>query len=912
VAPAPALEGEAKSAVEHRGSPVQIIASAGSGKTEVVSQRVARLLDEGVEPGGIVAFTFTEKAAEELKARIQRRVAEFCGEEAVGPLTQLYVGTIHAFCFRLLQQYVPRYEAYDVLEDNQLAGFLVREGRSIEVKSLDADEKLFRSIHTFIANADVVENELISLEDLEEPFADVYAGYLDRLEAFRALTFGQLIRRAVLELEKPEIFDEVHSPLKHLIVDEYQDVNPAQERLIELLAADPVELSVVGDDDQSIYQWRGTDVRNIVTFEDRYPKTESFTIGDNRRSRPSIVALANSSSSHVEGRLDKEMQPKREAAGAEVAYFKTESESGQAQTIVGHIQGLVEAGYRYRDLAVLLRSRASLGAILDALDTSGIPVQPGGRTNLFLQSDADLFGRLCAWLAGHNWRPDPYGPGEDVTLTDLVSAYERSFGLNRDRKRDVQAYLERWKTEVDDPTGRANLVLEYYTLLQALGVEDWDFDDPAITTRLGVLARCSQILADYESVKRRARIDPDNPGELIGGQDRGEWHYRWLAIFVQNYAQGAYEDFDGGDLLELDAVEVTTVHQAKGLEWPIVFVPSLVDKRFPSSRMGQARAPWYVPDTLFDEGRYNGTENDERRLFYVALTRARDQLCLSYFDEYDSGTACTPSRFLGELTIGDPLDNPKSLPDPAPPEPAGEEEPLVEVTLSDLILYGGCGLSYKLRTAVGFQPTLAPELGYGRAVHHMLRQVAEHVRAYKEPPTDEELDQLFDDEFFLPAANKAAHRELKKSARALVDRYLTDWGEDLQRVWATERPFELRLPDALISGRADVILDDSGGGDPILSIVDYKTAAGEEDEFDFQLQVYTDAGRVEGLEVDSAWVHDLRRADRQPVDVSAKAVAATRERVKELIAAMKEGDFTAKPGPICSYCDVRPICRFRA
>ena len=745
-----------------------------------MSQRVARLIDEGVAPNAIVAFTFTEKAAAELKARIQQRVTSSSVESAVGRLTQLYVGTIHAYCFRLLQEYVPKYEAYDVLEDNQLAGFLVREGNSIGVKSLDPDQKLFRSIRTFIANADVVENELISLEKLEEPFAEVYEGYLDRLEAFRALTFGQLIRRAVLELERNEVFEEVHAPLRHLIVDEYQDVNPAQERLIRLLARDPVELCVVGDDDQSIYQWRGTDVENIVTFETRYADTAAFTVGVNRRSRPDIVTLANELSAQIEKRLPKEMEPKRKGGGAEVAYFKSDTETDQAATIVRHIHDLIGLGYHYRDIAILLRSRTSLGAILDAIEKAGIPVQPGGRTNLFLQADADLFGRLCAWLSGHDWRPEPFGPGEDVTVDGLVARFEQDFDLTATRAAEVRSYLERWKDEVTGPTGRANLVLEYYGLLQALGVEEWDFADPAITTRLGVLARCSQILADYESVKRRARIDPDNPGELIGGQDRGEWHYRWLAIFVQNYAQGAYEDFDGGDLLDLDAVEVTTVHQAKGLEWPIVFVPSLIDSRFPSNRVGQARAPWFVPGNLFEEERYNGTENDERRLFYVAMTRARDQLCLSYFEHYDGGRSTRPSRFLAGADNDDPLTDPESLSAPAAAEPSDEEEPLVEVTLSDLVLYDGCGLSYRLRTAVGFQPTLAPELGYGRAVHHMLRQVAEHVREYKSPRLQTNLTSYSMMSSFFPRQT----RRRIGSSRSPLDTLSTGMSPTGERTWS--------------------------------------------------------------------------------------------------------------------------------
>ncbi len=210
-----------------------------------------------------------------------------------------------------------------------------------------------------------------------------------------------------------------------------------------------------------------------------------------------------------------------------------------------------------------------------------------------------------------------------------------------------------------------------------------------------------------------------------------------MAIYVENYAQGAYEDFDGQDVVPLDAVESTTVHQAKGLEWPIVFIPSVTARRFPTSKVGKPRAEWHVPTDLFDEARYNGSLNDERRLFYVALTRARDQALVSSFASYPSGRSAGGSPLLEEV-FGEqePIGGPQI---PVPPPPAGSEptEELVEVTLSDLQLYASCGMSFRLRTLLGFQPVLARELGYGRAVHHIMRAVAEHVQRTGNPPDGE-------------------------------------------------------------------------------------------------------------------------------------------------------------------------------
>jgi DNA helicase-2/ATP-dependent DNA helicase PcrA len=297
----------------------------------------------------------------------------------------------------------------------------------------------------------------------------------------------------------------------------------------------------------------------------------------------------------------------------------------------------------------------------------------------------------------------------------------------------------------------------------------------------------------------------------------------------------------------------------------------------------------------------------------VASTRARDWLSVSTHDVVNT-RAVAPSPFLLQLNGGEEPPLARRLPLPVRPTAhTSDQENLPVLAFSELASFGECGLAYRMRTLLGFQPPLAPELGYGKAVHHIMREVAEHTTRHGRPPTNRQLDRLFDDSFYLPAANKVAHRQLKDAARRLVDRYIERYGEDLRRVWAVERPFELHLPNAVIIGRADVILDREGGRPQSLAIVDYKTAADGEHAHDLQLQVYANAGRREGLDVRAAYVHDLKQADRDAVDVSATAVATSERTVVTLVDRLRSKDFSARPEQRrCNRCDVRPLCRFAA
>jgi DNA helicase-2/ATP-dependent DNA helicase PcrA len=450
----------------------------------------------------------------------------------------------------------------------------------------------------------------------------------------------------------------------------------------------------------------------------------------------------------------------------------------------------------------------------------------------------------------------------------------------------------------------ADLVGELYSLLDVLGVGDWNIAEDGVVNRLGTLARFSALLADYESVRRRARPDATAPGEQVGGQDRGSWYYWNLATHITNYAVGSYEDFDGEPDIALDAVELTTVHRAKGLEWQAVFVASLTKNRFPTSKSGRPQN-WLVPRDRFNAARYEGGDHDERRLFYVAMTRARDWLSLSRHAAVTKNRVA-PSPYWSEHKDLDV--DPAEILLPSHAAGIAESDDPITVTYSEMSAFLACGQAYRLRNLIGFQPRLAPELGYGKAVHHVLRTIAETTRTSGAIPSKSELTQILDDSFFLPTANKAAHRQLKEAATRLIAAYTTSHSDDLFRIWETERPFELHLDGVTVAGRADVILDKEGGVETGLAILDYKTSTSQVSEHELQLQVYVDAGRREGLDVRGAYVHDLKAGNRSPVPIDPSAIATAEAAISAAAERLRVRDFTPAPGSGCRTCEVRSVC----
>ena len=904
----PNLEGQAADAVAYRGTHMQIIASAGSGKTETVSQRIAMLVTQGIDPANIVAFTFTEKAASELKERVRDRVSSFAGPEKADKLGTMYVGTIHGFCYQMLTQYIGKYETYDVIDENQLAAFLQRQQNFLKLKDLSVNGGQFDGMNRFRQNLAVVENELLDLDFVPEPLRLTIQNFYTMLDEFRLLTFGLQVARAVEVLNDPEVHRLVTNDIKYLIVDEYQDVNPAQEKLIQLLAK-PIgsaDLVVVGDDDQAIYQWRGSTVSNITTFETRYPNVKKFELLKNRRSRPQIVELADNFAQSITGRISKKMESSRLQNGPAVdIVLDYDNEEQEADEIALSINKLRSIGFRYSDMAVLVRGKVAYPRILQAFEKFAIPVQPGGRSGLFEQPDADFLGRCFAWLVDYEWRKGKYSKvQESISLTSLIDLAKTAYSLSTNQLKLLEESLLRAKKLVGTDTRDLSLIAVTYSITEALGIRNWDINNPLFQSRLGTVARFSKFIADYESMQRRSRIAIDGDGSQAGYGDQGDWYFKNLAALMLNIAIGDYTDFEGEEDLLSDSVALMTVHAAKGLEWQIVFVPSLTKKRFPSSNTGK-KTNWIIDRQHFDAERYEGTDSDERRLFYVAVTRAREWLALSSHERVNA-TRGAISPYIKEVyaTFEGQLAYPVEWAESS----KVDESPELQITYSELAAYLNCGYSFWLRNRIGFPPELVQEIGYGKAVHHLLRAIAEETQRTNRVLNPADIDRILATDFFLPFAGKAVATRFRESARNLVNNYMDNFGTDMQRVWATERPFELALDGVVVSGRADVILDQHGGSYDSLAIVDYKTAI-DERELGLQLQVYTEAGIREGLSVDGAFLHDLDAQERLTVDISPTARQSAISVIVNAAQGIKNRNFDANPEKSrCSRCDVRAFC----
>lgn len=905
----PELSGDALAARDSSAKHIQIIASAGSGKTETISQRVARLIRDGADPAKIVAFTFTVKAAEELKERIRVRVEEFAGPAAADKLGGLYVGTIHGYCLSLLQTNVGIYESYDMIDENQLAAFVIRWKTELNLTQFDLERpekpRLYAGMKFFLENIQVVENELLAIELLDPEFAESMNRLYELLDQHRMMTFGMQIDRAVRELEKPEVREIVKTKIEHLIVDEYQDVNPAQERLIQLLSG-PIgsaNLVVVGDDDQAIYQWRGSTVENITTFALRYPDVSKFELLTNRRSRPAIVKLASNFANSIPNRIAKSMNPSRDLNGPAIDIVENhETEADEAADIAASIKKLVGKGFSYGQIAILVRTRTAYPAILEALEREAIPVTPGDRVGLFDQPDADWFARVFAWLADTDWKESIYGEKEEpVTLEDLESRFKVLYTTNWS---NVVELLESQKKMVGSDSRKYSLVEFCYNLMSRLGVKEWDAQFVLYTARLGTLAKFAKFVGDYEAMAKHSRQNED--GSQTGASDQGKWYLISITALMAHYARDKYRDFAGDGEHSGESVDLMTVHTAKGLEWPIVFVPSLTARRFPSSRSGKKK-PWIVSRELFDAERYEGTDADERRLFYVAVTRAREWVSLSAHEKVTKQRGPISPYILESINL---YQDPKDFPaDWADGSSSLDSDDTLQITYSEIADFLSCGWGYWLKSRIGFPSIIVETIGYGKAVHHLMRSIAEETAKRGRQLNPMDVDRLIATEFFLPFANSAIAQGYKESARKLAFTYLKDHAEEMNRVWETERPFELAVPGALISGRADVILDLHEGKPDNLAIIDYKTGT-EGQEFDLQLQIYSEAGLREGLEVRGAFVHDLKENKRIVIDTSDIARAQAIGAVTDAVRQIKERDFEAKPEVSkCGRCDVRSICR---
>jgi DNA helicase-2/ATP-dependent DNA helicase PcrA len=611
--------------------PLLVIAGAGSGKTRVLTYRVAHLLAAcGVEPNEILAITFTNKAAGEMRERI---------EAAVGPKARaIWILTFHAACGRILRREAPRlgfrsnFTIYDQADQLRLVRACLEE--------LERDPKRFvpRGIHAQISKA---KNALIGPDEYasrvasfyDQTVADVYVLYQRRLFASNAVDFDDLLMLTVDVLQRfPEAHEKWAKTFRYVLVDEYQDTNHAQYVLLKLLTDVSKNLMAVGDEDQSVYGFRGADINNILDFERDFPGTQTVVLEQNYRSTNAILNTANAVISHNRERKEKRLWSEL-GEGEPVHVIEVEDEHAEARFVASEIAGLVELGASLSEIAVVYRTNAQSRVLEDVLVRQGVAYQVIGGPRFYERAE------IKDALAYLQVIDNPY---DTVSLTRIANKPRRGVGdtsLARLSTFAAGEGISLWEAigradEVGLATASLRAVQTFHSLLQSLMAGALDMSVSELVERVLQRSGYREALEAERTIEARGRIE--NLEELVGVAHEFEASAQEpsLSTFLQEVS--LYSDQDalrGPD--EGGQVTLMTLHNAKGLEFRAVFMIGLEEGIFPHSRSVE-----------------EGSLEEERRLCYVGMTRAKERLTLTHAMRrslYGRTDANLPSRFLDEL-----------------------------------------------------------------------------------------------------------------------------------------------------------------------------------------------------------------------------------------------------------------------
>jgi DNA helicase-2/ATP-dependent DNA helicase PcrA len=887
------LSDDQKKVVLSKSRYIRVIAGAGAGKTETLTRRIAYLIMvEKVEPSSIVAFTFTEKAAQAMKSRIYQRVKELKGP--LNMLGEMYIGTIHAYAKRLLEDH-PKYGNYEVLDENQEMAFLMRHGWAL---GLGKKGIYAQNCQHFLRTVNMAWEEMLDESELEKDAPDFYRHmkrYEEILDKHRLLTFSFMIKLAVDELRRSKRVN-----VRYLFVDEYQDINRAQEEMIRLVGGDG-NIFVVGDPRQSIYQWRGSDERFFERFTETFKPSETIVLKENQRSMRAIVEVANAFAANFERRYASMDAQKDEVGFVGIASLPTPEE--EAEWIVRQIESLVRStGIKYSDVAVLTRSvSTSAGPLINVLRERNIRYMVGGNIGLFRRDEAQALGRIFAWLHDEGfWVLNPYNWWDQVNGDALL---DTALGLWRGASRggppaDARGALLKIRADLHSAKPAYNNMTQvYHDILNALGFKALDYKDPNDAAMMANLGRFHNLLTDYEAANRRGGRTENWNRDLKG-----------LCWFMNSYAIQAYEEQPADDVKGVDAVRVMTVHQAKGLEWPVVFLLSMVDRRFPSSMTGRNQDWCGVPREMFDAARYEGTMEDERRLFYVAMTRAKHALVVSHFRSQGK-YASRSSEFVDIIDQkGSPAAKIEGDLLPIAVKPTELNDEMQTFAAGELTRYNRCPQMYLLGQVWGYQPELKQAIGYGNGLHHSLRRAGELVAMGMEPV--KAVEDAVATEFHMPFVGGAVLERFRESARERLVMFAGKHGADLRRIEETEYRIEYPVQNATVTGRVDVILRDDG----VREVREYKTSSEvtTPEELSDQVRLYVMGLNGIGKDVGRASVAYLEDADVRPVGVSEAEMRQAREMADRTVERIIGRDFVPTPGEnSCRRCDHTRICRWR-
>ena len=626
------LNREQQQAVQHTEGPLLILAGAGSGKTKVLTVRIAYLLAQGVNPYEILAITFTNKAAKEMKSRVEGLVGDVAN--------RIWLSTFHSFCAKFLRFELDNFLGYNsnfTIYDTSDSQVVIKAA----LKAFNLDDKYY-PVGAMISAISDAKNKLMFASDYrkqardfyQQKVADVYEYYERELRKNNALDFDDLLLIAVKLLQSnAAVLEKYSKRFKYVMIDEYQDTNHAQYLLAYLLSSYWKNIAVVGDADQSIYAWRGADIQNILDFEKDYPNCTSIKLEQNYRSTKIILDAANAVIDNNEGRPEKNLWTDK-VEGAKIQHFTAQSEHEEAAFIGDTIVKKHDIhGVPYGDMAILYRTNAQSRVLEEALIKRALPYTMVGGTKFY---DRKEIKDVLAYLRVL------YNPFDDLSLLRIINVPKRSIGATtvsklQDYARENGTSLFMTLTQlhlVDTIKGKTKEKLEEFGILIFTLVAEMD-DKSVLDILEAILDRTGYLAQLEESTDPQDQARAENIGELLSvAKD-----------FQDTNPTGTVEDFleqvalvTDVDSFEQEESKVTlmTLHAAKGLEFPIVFLGGLEEGLFPHSR------------TLMNPEEIE----EERRLAYVGITRAEKELYISNATTrtvFGRTSSYLPSRFIDEI-----------------------------------------------------------------------------------------------------------------------------------------------------------------------------------------------------------------------------------------------------------------------
>jgi len=860
---------------------LQIIACAGSGKTQVISQRIIEILKTGVHPSKIIAFTYTDKAAGELQARILK----LCKEQL--PDTQgiadMYVGTIHSWCLNALQEYKYEYQKFNVLDEIKLKLFVDKNFKHNGMQDLSM--KRFIDTGRFVALMSLLrEAQFHNRDDVPENLFEALHKYETVLRKHCYFDFTMIMSDTVNCLQADENFrSKISRDIGYLIVDEYQDVNPVQESIVRELYNFGANICVVGDDDQTIFQWRGSHINYIKQFTTRYDNVHSVTLEDNFRSTNAVVDVAIKSITNNTVRLPKIMNAKgfQQYERGDILYNQFTSVADENAFIIEKINQLrgvafkdkedtEERGLNYSDMVVLVRKWKKAEAIVEAFTQAGIPFVITGINNLFqrlevLASQAIfqyLYNQIDKGVLKDYWQ----------NLSTLITDANLEKGI---------AYLDKHIPNSNSYYERFDFQTFFKDFIDIIGVREDIFPSEEHPEAVGYstaevifynLGMFSKIIYDFETIYYKS-----NPLNKI-------------STFLNFLSYSATDNYSEGWLNNTyktpNAVQIMSIYQSKGLEFPVVFIPGLNKNYLPTSQPTGKQLWHYIDRNLIvDVDRYFPSEEDERRLIYVAITRSKKFLMISRAP--DGKQQGKESVFGSEVRKSDyafsSLDRDYSERDKLPPA-SSLEIANISLNFSLLKAFFDCPYRFKFESFYGFQNSFGARIGYGASIHHALMEIH---REFLEGNiiTKEQLPALLQKHLHFPYAIPTIEQGMSDKAEQAVNIYFDSNLNEFKNIEYAEQDIQLDLGDGiLVNGKMDLIKKKNLDGTIEKTIIDFKSTekAQEYEATIDQLQLYALGYKaLTGGNADFLEIYNLDKNEPYRTELLIKDLAQMEDKIRK-------------------------------